>query len=472
MSTEDIKNDFKNNIKRIFKLKQKLENDKSEAQKLKDALDTKRQLEIKLSTLNHELNQLLQSQDINQSEVTEVNKQIVDINEQILAADEIISSLTPASPVHNLKYSAKTIRLGKIYQINKLWQKFIIIGICSIFGAVITWLLLQNTGIYSSGVSGIIQGIARIVRNSLTTQGHLSTESINLIYNLLFWITYIVVNIPLLIFSYFKVGKQFTLLTTFYLFTSNIFGFLINLIPNSESIFLFGKVLSSADGIRQTALIWSGVGATTNSNAIISMFVYGIIYGILTGFYFSILYILGGSTGGTDIPAYYTQKKKNKSIGLILTYFNLASLLIGIILGSFITFLMNHPDATVEEKLQAFFSPNLITSILATGLMGVMFVYLFPKTKMVKVQVYSNKTTQIASELLTSGWIYKIMINQTQTKNATTFENTSVLETVCLYIDLPTLIQNIRQVDENEALITIYPTIGVDGDVPTRHYIK
>lgn len=431
----------------------------------------KQNLEKELSSLGLELAKILDETNLDQEKIKIIKDRSLEINNQISFLDQKISEIigTPTSP-QKIKYSAKTIRLGKFYQISKLWQKFLLVGLLSVISSLVVWLMLQNTGIYSAGVSGIIQGIARIVKNSLEKSHLVSTSDINIIYNILFWVTYVVVNIPLLIFSYYKIGRQFTILTAFYLSLSNILGFLINLIPNSQTVLIFGRVLE----VSQTVLMWtvSSISQTGSVNAIVSMFVYGTVYGLFTGIYLSILYIIGSSTGGTDIPAYYTQKRKNKSIGLLLTYFNLFSLLIGIILGSFVTFLIDTPNAAPSEILQAFFSPNLIVSVLGTILMGIIIIYFFPKTKLVKVQVYSTKVTQITSELLSKKWIYKIIINKTEEHDSFSVKETNSFETICLYIDLPQLIQDIRKVDENESLITIYPTVGIDGDIPTTHYIK
>ncbi|MBR2651279.1 hypothetical protein IKE96_00585 [bacterium] len=50
----------------------------------------------------------------------------------------------------------------------------------------------------------------------------------------------------------------------------------------------------------------------------------------------SCIYILGASSGGTDFMGFYYSKIKNKSIGNLLTIFNVISLVIGVILGSFV----------------------------------------------------------------------------------------------------------------------------------------
>jgi len=50
-------------------------------------------------------------------------------------------------------------------------------------------------------------------------------------------------NIPLLIFSYFKISKRFFRLTTIFMVFSTIFGIAISSIPGMEKIFIFGSLL-------------------------------------------------------------------------------------------------------------------------------------------------------------------------------------------------------------------------------------
>ena len=64
--------------------------------------------------------------------------------------------------------------------------------------------------------------------------------------------------------------------------------------------------------------------------------VYAIANGLLTGGYVALPQADSGSSGGLDVISFYYAKKKGKPIGTILAYFNLASVLVSIIIGSYI----------------------------------------------------------------------------------------------------------------------------------------
>ncbi|GAA5414659.1 YitT family protein [Ureaplasma ceti] len=382
------------------------------------------------------------------------------------------SANTTSVKIQNVKYSAKTIRMGAVYKINKLWQKYLLTALIGAVASVIVWLLVQYTGVYSPGVSGIIQGLAKIIKIVLTNAGQ--TKLAMILYNAIFWGLYFVLNIPLLIFGYFKIGKQFALLTIVYIAFAQLVGLGLGFVNNGHGIFVFGDMsdLSSETSplyVQGVQLIpWN-----SGKGIIPSLFIYAVVFALIGGINNSVIYILGSSTGGTDVFGFYYAKVKNKSIGTLLTYFNVASIILGVTLGSFVCWLINSTpeQRTTNAVVEAFFSPNLVASLLSSVLAGLIYNYFFPKNKIVKVQIYSKKAQEVAFFLIERDWQYKILISQSATDSlGGSFTNKS-LETVCSYLNLPTLISNIREIDK-EGLVTIYSIFGVDGELPTTTYEK
>ena len=80
-------------------------------------------------------------------------------------------------------------------------RRYLYTALLAMLTAVITVFLVQNSGLYTAGFSGVFQGIARIVQAAML-KANVNEYSVNIIYNLLFWGLYFVANIPLLIFSY------------------------------------------------------------------------------------------------------------------------------------------------------------------------------------------------------------------------------------------------------------------------------
>ncbi|MBR2857705.1 hypothetical protein IKE96_00580 [bacterium] len=102
-----------------------------------------------------------------------------------------------------------------------------------------------------------------------------------------------------------------------------------------------------------------------------------------------------------------------------------------------------------------------------------MYNFYFPRNKVIKVQIYSEKTAEIRQSLLASDWNYKLVMTHSNEEvlNYLSESKNLSLETICFYIDIPTLISTIRSID-NECLITIFATFGFDGELPTSSYEK
>lgn len=432
---------------------QEIEDAKQKIQAIQSEYDTTLKEHPELTDKLHELSAKVSALKVYLEELQKMHK----------------SSLNATSvKIQNVKYSARTIRMGPFYKINKLWEKYLLIAVLGCISSVVVWLLVQYTGVYSAGLSGVIQGLAKIVKIELDN-AHLQDLAVT-VYNALFWGLYFVLNIPLLIFAFFKLGRHFALMTVVYIAFSQLVGFGLGYINGGNGIFIFANMSE----INNTPLFVPGVQLlpwNSGSGAIPSLFVYAVIYALVAGTCNSIIYILGASTGGTDVFGFYFSKVKNKSIGTLLTYFNVGSLIIGVILGSFTCWMIQSTpeQQTPNSILEAFFSPNLIASVLGSILSGMIYNYFFPRSKIVKVQIYSEKAQDIAFSLIEKDWNYKLIVSQNTSDSLGGSSANKSLETVCSYIDLPILVSNIRDVD-SDGLITIYSTFGVDGELPTTSY--
>lgn len=106
-------------------------------------------------------------------------------------------------------------------------------------------ILIQNTGIYNFGLSSITQGLARISFVHLALNQNNITLA-NDAFNIVFWAAYLVLNIPLFVFSWFKIGKRFTYLTMIYVVVSNLFGLALSFIPNISRVVIFTNANDSS----------------------------------------------------------------------------------------------------------------------------------------------------------------------------------------------------------------------------------
>lgn len=441
------------------------------------------QLKNDLESLKKQYEELLKENDHNSPELLQlkdrIDKEDKSLQELLVTSNRNLHNDTVN--IQNVKYAAKTIRLGFLYKIDKLWMKILLTAMFAIFSSLATWLFVQYTGVYTAGLSGVIQGLSKITKLEIEQMGPRFFELSNLIYNLMFWVLYFVINLPLLVFAYFKVGKQFAILTSVYIAVGQIIGFGLGFINGGQGIFIFTKmnpeVLNSMSlpneyipGIQ--FLPWN-----TGQGIVFGLFIYSMANAIISGICYSSIYILGASTGGNDIIGFYYSKVKNKSIANLLTIFNVISLLVGVTIGSFFCWLIKAQTPEYSAKINfdlttilgTLFSPNLIASILGSIVSGILFNYYFPRNKVIKVQIYSEKANEIALTLISSNWNYSLLLSNSKDDLLNSQNSKLSLETICLYINIPTLISTIRSID-SEGLITIYSTFGFDGELPTTSY--
>lgn len=363
------------------------------------------------------------------------------------------------------------------------------IGIACIVGLImslVSVIFVQNTGVVITGMSGIFQGIARISRVLLIKNGigdSINDPTINMIYNLMFYGMYLLVNIPLIIFSYKKIGKNFTIISTIPVVISNVIPLLINLIPNVNELFIFGDTRPTELSIVQqiqngvpvlveehTELYNNGVSILTfifketNSTLVtdapkfIPMVLYTLGAGLINGFAFSMIIAVGGSTGGLDFISFYFAYKKNKSLGPVLLAFNVASVFITTMLGSYISAVVVNPQA--YSGYEYFFSQNLFTGIIYAITLSTMIGNLFPKDKVVKITIYSSKVYKIRNHLYSKNFNHSLTINNTTGGYSLTEQKN--IEIICMFIEVPKILQEIKTCDAS-GLITITRIKGIDG---------
>jgi len=121
---------------------------------------------------------------------------------------------------------------------------------------------------------------------------------------IMFWVFYFAINIPLMIFSWFKLGKLFTLYTGLNVVFVTLFGILI---PNS----------SADDFINQIA------------NYVFLEPVARVLFSsVTTGVAASLAYLIDSTAGGIDILAFYFGEKKSRQVGFYTASLNLIIIII------------------------------------------------------------------------------------------------------------------------------------------------
>ncbi len=146
----------------------------------------------------------------------------------------------------------------------------------------------------SCGASGISQSVLQIFK--LCGFDFIKDPFNQYITN---FVAYFIINLPLLIFGFFKVGKKFAIITLFNVLCVTLFGIIL---PNNEGDFI--TQISEYVYLQPVARI--------------------LFAGMCTGFASATSYMIDSTAGGTDIIAYYISEKKSMGVGkwsAILNFF-------------------------------------------------------------------------------------------------------------------------------------------------------
>ncbi len=344
-------------------------------------------------------------------------------------------------------------------------RRYLYTALLAMLTAVITVFLVQNSGLYTAGFSGVFQGIARIVQAAML-KANVNEYSVNIIYNLLFWGLYFVANIPLLIFSYKKISKEFTYLTIIYIVFNQLTGLALSQIPDIHNIYIFGNTTADIGGLEFVKLTpWNGFESFL-------LLIYSIISGLLFALPYTLIYIFSGCTGGSDVVSIYYAIQKNRNIGSIIIIVNIICLMIATLLGSFGAQALYDwniliGDASTSTKatslvVQAIFSPNLIFSFVTSTIIGFIVNYFFPRMKFVQVKVFTPNVAEMRDKFLDAGYKHDIYFNKSV--NAINNESFDILETICMYVELPNLLAMIRNIDKT-SIISINRLSDIDGEM-------
>lgn len=377
------------------------------------------------------------------------------------------------------------------------WRIFVacMVGLIISFVSIV---FVQNTGVVVTGLSGIFQGIARITKvvlNKNRLNLGLTEDNIQNVYNAMFYGMYLLMNIPLMIFSYKKVGKNFTIISSIPVIISNVVPLIINLIPGVSNIFIFGETTSNyvqialgSDGKIIDPMHLEQINSDLHNNGVtiltfmykvvdgrlindapkfLSMLLYTICAGIINGFAYSMAMAVGGSSGGLDFISFYFAYKRNKSLAPVLLGFNIGSVVLTTMLGSYISAIVVNPQK--YSSYEYFFSQNLLTGFIYALTLSIVISNLFPKDKVVKITIYGSKVFKIRNHLYSKNFNHSLTINNTTGGYSLTEQKN--IEIICMFIEIPKILQEIKSCDQ-PSLITITRIKGIEGKLTIENAIN
>ncbi|ACF07093.1 Uncharacterised protein [Metamycoplasma arthritidis] len=374
--------------------------------------------------------------------------------------------------IGRVKVSDQLLPFSMLHRVKKKSLQIIWTIIISILFAFFGIIFIQNTGLYGFGVDAISHGGARFI-SFLIQYNNGSKEAARIVFVVLFWFINFAINIPLFIFAAKKINRNFALLTFIFMLFSTAFGIVFGLIPGSEKLNLFGRPLNdfiyrNTDGIVQTA-IWSFLG---DANKHVAIVLYGLLWAIIQGAIAAALLILNSSTAGFDILVVWYSREKFKNLGIVYIIFHIISLIISNFIGTYLP-----ASLTIQKNLaslpsgwevapwstELLFNPSFASSFLMILINGLIVDVLFPKYKLVKLEIYTSKIEEIQKA------IYSLKDKRFTTSTAIvrggySKKEQTVLVANCFYVDAATVVE-ITTKEDPDAFISIYDTKKTLGHV-------
>lgn len=187
-----------------------------------------------------------------------------------------------------------------------------------------------SQGIYPGGLGSIARFLAVIV-----TPGNNSAAIAK--QSTFYYVWYLVLNVPFMVFGFWKLGLRFSMMTIAYMVLQIGFDQIVSHLPviNPSE----WHMITDYPLVEKFANGW---------NTIIWLFIFAIIGGVIIGFAYSLVYRANGSTGGADFVTFFFSVKKNKNIGSLNRYVNFAILTLIIILN---TIFLNIQDLPSQAKV-------------------------------------------------------------------------------------------------------------------------
>jgi hypothetical protein len=129
-------------------------------------------------------------------------------------------------PIKRKKIKSSLLRFNFFYKITSLKIKVICAATIGLITALISVIFVQSTGLYTGGTSAFFQGFARMIYTILEINIPSSHDGNIVVFNVIYWFLYLLMNVFLGWFAYKKIGKEFAIISFVYILTTQVLGFL------------------------------------------------------------------------------------------------------------------------------------------------------------------------------------------------------------------------------------------------------
>lgn len=263
----------------------------------------------------------------------------------------------------------------------------------------------------STGFTGVALIIGRIYDNLFPSSQPKET--------LIAGVLYLIFNIPVLILSWKKLSKRFTILTTINVITMSI---CLSFFPDNLNEMLNLSVAPKGELSRLDAAIFVGM---------------------MNGAANAVSYIFGGSAGGIDILSMYYSVRKQATIGKITTLLNGAILLLGLTV-----------DGTSSAIANAFYT------LVYLVINSIVIDLFYTRNRRAILFITTSKGKEVA-DIITHHFVRGV--TSLDAKGAYTGEHKDFLYCACSSFEVVEMIKKIKTIDDH-AFVSVLEASKVHGN--------
>ncbi len=266
----------------------------------------------------------------------------------------------------------------KINQERKRRRSLTMKWISLTFGAIVlafaTNYLIIYIEIYSTGFSGISQGISYTLNDFLLP----NPSELNKI--LIYWSIVFMGNIPVFIFSKRKFGSGFLKASSYVFLVMLGASLFFSSVPGFKDLQFFDK---------------AELDAASDLIKFITYGFIGIIAGFLSGWAIGIVFKFGASSFGLDPIVKYYGRTKQLDVGTLILGIAILNAFSWTLLGG----ALNGDIKSFDDFLQIFVSPVIFASIIFYLTSSMVISKMYSSTKKSIIEINSSKTDEISYHL-------------------------------------------------------------------------
>ncbi len=257
--------------------------------------------------------------------------------------------------------------------------------IASIILTFSTRFFINIVGTFTPGIAGVAQGITYTLWNVIsngsdTALGMSYSQFVNNFYVLINW----TLNIPIIIFSFSRVGKRFSYYSLYVMANTIVFTILLANIPGVKEIF-------NGSSLQE-------LKASNDPNDLMLQYcifiIIGAFGGVLYGYGCGLVFKAGYSTMGFDPIAKYLEVNKSININKTLFIFSMLSSTFWIIVVAITSGQINDFSSLITYTI---LSPSMATTIVFIGTYAYSSNWTYPSTRKVSVEIISKEYDHISN---------------------------------------------------------------------------